>query len=135
MTLLVRIAAAMYADNQRQVNALADARAQRHGYAFVPTQERYEDAPEQVRAMWEGYAAAAEKVFAVSQWKRASELDPGACFHMRERLDRSRHMLALLVHGDGKREDVICELTFGGSPGTRYFVLPDCTHVDAAGEE
>lgn len=60
MTLLHRIAAAMYEDNLRQLNAIAEDRALRHGYSFAPTTHQpFADAEDHVRAVYLSYAKAA----------------------------------------------------------------------------
>jgi hypothetical protein len=58
-------------------------------------------------------------------WRLMSDLGPNASFHMRTHLERSANCLALLVHGDGRCQDVIVERLWDSRLGTRYFVLPD----------
>lgn len=58
--MIERIAAAMYDDNLRQLNAIASDRAQRQGYEpMMTTQRPFAEADEHVRVVYRSYAGAA----------------------------------------------------------------------------
>ncbi len=74
-----------------------------------------------IRSQADAEATARER----PKWLLSSDVGQGATFHMRERMECSWNYLALLVHEDDRREDVIVERPAAGHMGERYFVIPN----------